>query len=294
MRVLIIGNPIAGRGRARRLIDDLIARLERHGHDVRALLTTGKGDARRWAGQVPGEVQRLVVVGGDGTLNEVINGLADPSRFPLTQLPLGTANIIARELNLPWDPAGVADVVTHGVIRPMDLGVMGSRRFIALASAGFDALVTRDIYENRRGSLGFRGYIRPVLRTLRRYRPPLLRVRVDDLPPATGAMVVVSNIRNYAGFFRITDQARCDSGFLDVAILHDGRIANLASCALSAFRGSLSRRSDVTMLRGRHIELDSDLPVPVQVDGDYVRTTPAVIDILPAALPFVTRSGNHS
>src|SRR5689334_8274981 len=90
MKLLIIGNPIAGGGKAKPRIEELVKRLTAAGHEVEAKLTRKAGDARAWANQVPPDIDRLIVAGGDGTLNEVLNGLNDPSRTPIVQMPVGT------------------------------------------------------------------------------------------------------------------------------------------------------------------------------------------------------------
>jgi YegS/Rv2252/BmrU family lipid kinase len=287
MRILVIGNPVAGRGRAARRITALELHLCHAGHEVEVYLTETGGDARRRAAQVRNEVDRIIVVGGDGTLNEVLNGLPDPAAIPLLLLPMGTANVLARELGLPRQPQHTADLMQRGVIRRLDMGTLGSRRFLALTSAGFDAMVTRDLCARRRGALGFTGYIPPILRMMGHYRAPHLEVAVDGQPPCQGAMVVVSNVRNYGGLFSVTDRARCDSGHLDVCVLHRGAIPNLCAYALSALRRGLSRRRDVTYLTGRSVRIESHDAVPVEVDGDYAQTTPAIIGVQPALVPMI-------
>ena len=287
MRILVIGNPIAGRGRAPRRITTLELNLCRAGHDVEVYLTTTSGDAGRRAAQVDGVIDRIIVVGGDGTLNEVLNGLPDPGRIPLLLLPMGTANVLARELGLPRQPEQTARLVEQGVVRRLDMGMLGQRRFLALASAGFDAMVTRDLLGRRQGALGFTGYIMPILRMMRHYRAPHLEVHVDGHPPCRGAMVVVSNIRNYGGVFSITDRACCDSGHLDICVLHRGAIPNLCAYALAALGRGLSRRPDVTYLTGRSIRIESPQEVPVEVDGDYAQATPVDIGVRPALVPMI-------
>jgi diacylglycerol kinase family enzyme len=190
-------------------------------------------------------------------------------------------------LGLPRHPGQTAGLVETGVVRRLDMGTLGQRRFLALASAGFDAMVTQDLCTRRRGVLGFTGYIPPIVRMMCRYRAPHLEVCVDAGPPCRGAMVVVSNVRNYGGLFRVTDRARCDSGHLDVCVLHRGAIPNLCAYALSALRRGLSHRRDVTYLTGRTVRIESGDAVPIEVDGDFVQTTPAEIGLQPALVPMV-------
>ncbi|MFW5653782.1 MAG: diacylglycerol/lipid kinase family protein, partial [Planctomycetota bacterium] len=118
MKILIIGNPVSGDGKAARRIGRLVEVLTRRGHVVQAMLTQQAEDTQRFARAIqPGQFDRLVVAGGDGTLNGVLNGLRRPDLLPLVPLSSGTANLLARELHLPQDPAGLADVLEQGVFR---------------------------------------------------------------------------------------------------------------------------------------------------------------------------------
>ena len=151
MRVLVIGNPVSGGGRSGRLLERLVRSLEQKGHAVDVFLTEGAGEARRRAEQLEAGADRLVVVGGDGTLNEVLNGLPDPSRIPLTQLATGTANLLAHDLRLPFSVSGMTRLLENGSVRRLDMGLARDRRFLLVVSAGFDAMVTHEVQANRSG-----------------------------------------------------------------------------------------------------------------------------------------------
>jgi YegS/Rv2252/BmrU family lipid kinase len=287
MRVQLIANPVSGRGRSRRLVACVTDLLRSGGHRTEVFWSRGPGDARENAGRLGSGVDRILVVGGDGTLNEVLNGLADPTRRPIAQLATGTANILAHELALPRDPEGVARMVSAGPVRRLDMGLAGERRFLMVASAGFDAMVTRRIALSRTATLGYLGYAAPILGALREYEPPRISVRVDDRPAIEGQLVLVSNTRNYGGLFTMADLARCDSGRLDVCVLRDGSLGGLARTAAAGLTGGLSRRDDVEYLTGRRIRIDSSQRVPVQIDGDHVGQTPIDIGLRPAHVPVV-------
>ena len=332
MSWLVIGNPIAGGGRGERGIAALERALRARGLAVETFLTRNGGDARRRAGELAPDVQGIAVVGGDGTINEVLNGLADPSRLLLAQLPLGTANILAHELRLPRSAAGVAEAIRRGRVQRMDMGVIAGageegrrekgegrrengdarvspdapapasrlpspfsplrappppRRFLLVASAGFDAMVTRDLLEHRRGALGYKGYVRPILRTLRHYRDPALSVSLDGGPPLPAALAVVSKVRNYGGLLAVTDRAACDSGHLDVCLFPRVTPRTLARYMWAAWRGRVSALPEVTYRTATRVRLDAVVPTAVQVDGDYYGTTPVELTLQPAAVGVV-------
>lgn len=292
MKILVIGNPISGGGRARGASEQLARALKDRGHQVEVFLTGAAGDGGRRAGEVEG-VEALVVVGGDGTLNEVVNGLADPSQVPFTQLPMGTANIFARELGLPFHPEGLAEVVDRGEVASVDLGSIGERRFLLVVSAGFDARVTAELKRSRKGRLGFLGYARPILECLREYRPPRLRVSVDGKGGFRGAWVVVTNTKNYGGLFTLAESASMSSGVLDVLVFERARPTDfLRYAATGVFAGGVSRRAGVTLVQGRQVRIEAEEPTDVEVDGDHFGLTPVELSLEPAAARvFVPASG---
>lgn len=288
MRVALIVNPISGRGRSPVLADRVAELLRREGHRVEVHRTRGSGDARELAGECEHSAERILVVGGDGTLNELLNGLEDPTRIPIAQLATGTANLLAHELRLPRDPRRVARLVVGGSVRMLDMGLVGRRRFLMVVSAGFDALVVQRIAQRRATTLGYLGYAAPILGALRHYTPPRISVRVDDHAAVEGQLVVVSNTRNYGGLFAMADLARSDSGHLDVCVLRDASVAGLVRAAVSALTGGLSRRDDVDYLTGRRIRVESEDPVQVEIDGDHAGTTPLDVRLRAAHVPILT------
>jgi len=300
VRVLIIGNPTSGGGKARAAIAALEAELSRRGHEVEAYLTKTAGDGGRRAGELGDRLDALVVAGGDGTLNEVLNGLEDPGAVPLTQLAMGTANILAHELRLPTAPGEVARMLEGGRLVAADLGELrrgggpgSARRFLMVVSAGFDALVTREIRQTRKGTLGYLGYVKPVMRVLARYRPPRLRVTVDGRGGYRGAWVIVSKTRNYGGLFTVAERARVDSGQLEVLVFERAGLPHLAEALLRGLGGrGLSTAPGVLATRGTRVRIESDEPVDVEVDGDHWGEVPAEVELHPGRVRlFVPQGG---
>jgi diacylglycerol kinase family enzyme len=287
VRVLIICNPISGGGRAAGLADKLRGLLDGRGHGVEVFLTSAAGDARRRASRAGSDVDRIVSVGGDGTLSEVLNGLEDPSRIPFTQLATGTANLLAHDLNLPYDAEGVARLLEHGTIRRLDLGFAGDRRFLMVVSSGFDAMVTLEAQGNRSGTMNYARWLPSIVKVLREYEPPCFTVNVDDLDPIEGQLVIVSNVRNYGGLFTVTDRAVCDSGYLDVCVLTRAALPGLLKALVGGLTGGLSRSEGVVYVQGTRIGVRSTRPVPVELDGDPFGTTPFDITLQPRTVPIV-------
>ena len=135
MRVLPIANPIAGRGGGPREAERLAGLLRRGGHHVEVCVTRGPRDAGRRVRGAEAQFDRIAVAGGDGTLNEVVNGVADPSRVPIAYLACGTGNMLSHELGLPASAEAVADLVAGQAIRRIDIGRVGEHRFLGLFTA---------------------------------------------------------------------------------------------------------------------------------------------------------------
>ena len=287
VKILVIGNPVSGGGRTRRRVARLVERLQQRGHHVELSLTQGAGDASKRAAAVNADVDRLVVAGGDGTLNEVLNGLPDPSSVPLAQLATGTANILAHELKFPYAPEAVAELVHAGPVRRLDMGLVGKRRFLMVVSCGFDAMVAREIQRTRGSKLGYVGYVAPILRVLRVYRRPRLTLQVDDGEPVQGELAIISNTRNYGGLFTVADRARSDSGHLDICVMQRATVPGLLKATVGGLTGGVSGQKGILYLTGQRISLGSDEPSPVEVDGDYYGTTPIEITMEPSVVPVV-------
>jgi len=289
VKILVIANPAAGTGRGRTRTQELVHALERRGHSVERFSTRRAGDARRRVAEAEGAVECIVAAGGDGTLNEVVNGLADPSRTPLVPLALGTANMLAGELGIPKQPEAIADVIEAGTLRRIDLGRVGASRFLGVVGVGFDASVTEAVRKTRKGTLGYPGYALPILRTLASYRAPKLKVRLDGQDPIACGFVIVAKLRDYGGLFAVTPDAKPDSGKLHLCMFRDATIPGLIRIVLPAWRGTLGARDDCTVTAAERIEIEAegDAPASVQLDGDAWGTTPIEITLAPRVVPML-------
>jgi YegS/Rv2252/BmrU family lipid kinase len=276
-RVLIVGNPIAGRGAARPAVERLCTALRARGHAVDLVWTGGPGDAARLAAEHGPGRDAVVAAGGDGTLREVYTGVQDLA--PLVPLALGTANMMARELAIPGDVERLVDLIEAGTERRIDVGRVGDACFLAVVGVGFDAMVTEVIARRRRGALGYRGYLLPILRAALRYRRPSLRVALDGRPPLACGFVIVSKIARYGGVMRLSDRARVDSGALEVCVVEPANACHLIFLAPFALTGTLHRAPGVRLESARTVRVEATEAVPVEVDGDYFGTTPLEIGI---------------
>lgn len=285
--ISMIANPSSGRGLAPKKVPLLISLLEENGDKVDVQWTEKPGDAQRLAQNIPENIDLLVVAGGDGTLNEVVNGVRHPFSTPVAMLPVGTANLLARELGLPHKVKKISKMIQNGKIQYIDIGMTKDRRFLLVLSAGFDSMVIQEIHRNRSGILGIRGYFSPIIRVFKRYRSPKLIVQVDDHPPVEIGFVIVSNIRSYGAFFSITDKARCDSGYLDICGIYKASGFALMKYSLYALFGKMSGRKDIFYARGKVVRIESESSIPIEIDGEHSGTTPVEVNMDCSRMPIL-------
>lgn len=288
MPVRIIANPIAGGGRGKTLAQALEHDL--HGKvDAVELCLTGKaGDGKTEAAR-PG-ADCIVAVGGDGSLNEVINGLPDLN-VPVALLPVGTANVVARELQIPSDSSFVARLIADNKTRPMDVGLCGERRFLLGAGAGYDAAVVAKVSEQRGRKSSKAKWVVPGVKTALTYRFPKIRVEVDGEPATdTAQYVVVGNCRYSAGAFAATPKALSDDGLFDVCMFHRLSLFKLTALSVAVWSPDFIDRPDITYVCGKEVRLSpaEDEAAPLQIDGDPAGTIPATFTLLERALRMYT------
>ena len=277
-RALVVANPIAGRGAGARTGREVEAGLRERGIETRLHLTSERGDAFRRLRSLEEGTDLVVSVGGDGTLREVLAGLVDPA-IPIGVIPLGTANVLALELGLSRDIHRGLEVICAREVQALDvLDVDGHLSFLVVG-AGFDAAVVRRVDRDRKGPITRWDYTRAVLSEVAGYEGARLAVEVDGQPvEGEFGQVLVSNGRGYAGLLRLAEDARLDDGQVEVYLFPAGSAGRMFARALRGVVGRLPA-GDVRMVRGRRVRIDSDRPVPYQVDGDARGETPVEIRV---------------
>lgn len=291
-RIKIIVNPVSGKGRALKLAESVASLLRDQGCTVELEATQKSGDARRLAGASAG-FQALAATGGDGTVNEVLNGLPAEQAPALAVLPSGTANVLAKELRLPRAPGGLARVLREGREAVWDLGVerRSGRKFLLFASAGYDAHVVHLFHATRTGPIHMAQYVYWGMKSIVEYEVPRITVELDGtVVTSEAAWVTISNVASYGGPLVFTPQARPDSRTFEVMIHRSRRRRDVVRMFFAAIlrwaTGYEHRMADVSFHQAVRIRLTSTdgRPVPVQVDGDPGGHLPADFENIPGAL----------
>ncbi len=293
-RLLVIYNPTAG-GSRRQRFEAVLAALADLGCPMDVRPTSGPGDAAALARDAdPAAYDLVVAAGGDGTINEVVNGLMGLNHVapPLAVLPLGTANVLAAELGLDLVPAHIARVIARGPVRSVSLGRASApdgegRVFSLMAGAGFDARVVAGIDLRVKRLLGKGAYVLQGLYQMSLRKPPPLSVTVDGRA-YEAASVVVSNARFYGGRYLLAPEARLEDPLLHVCLFRYGDTRSILRYALALQHGRLRQDDRFRIVTGRDIRIEGDPGAPLQADGDIIAHLPVRISALPDALRMVT------
>jgi YegS/Rv2252/BmrU family lipid kinase len=287
-RVLIIHNPTAGRQKHRRLVD-IVTRLDRVGATVVVRETTQRGDAEDFAAAASAEdFDAVVAAGGDGTVNEALNGLCrGAGGLALGVIPLGTANVLACEIGLaPRDLDGIAQAIAFSPTRRVHMGLANGRRFLLMAGVGLDAEVVEKINSALKRHTGKLAYIVESLKQAVGYDFPKLTIRADGVT-YEGRMAVACNGRYYGGPFVAAPDADLESPTLDVCILPNPGVAGMLRYGLALPLGKLSDLPEVRVISARSLVITGPRGAPVQGDGDIVARLPAEISIADETIELI-------
>jgi len=290
MNICVIANPVAGGGKARRRARSLQRRLHRLGHAVDLCVTKAAGDAERLArDRAAHGFDCFVSVGGDGTANEMLNGLSGREVL-FTVLGVGTANVVARQFGIPRDPAALAKVIHHAKSQRMDLGERDGRVFLLGAGAGLDAAITAEVKKRRGPTSSVWIWVWPVIKTVLGYRYPKIRVIADgEVLSETAEYAIVGNCVYSAGVFPSTPKADTADGLLDVCLLHDLTPWKCIALAVAVWWPSFVERSDVVYRQAREISVEpaGAEAAPLQVDGDPAGQLPARFRVVPGGAHII-------
>lgn len=289
-RLIAIANPISGRGHARRLLPHF-AELAREAEVVIDIaLTERAGHGRELAAAAREQgYDGVIAVGGDGTVNEIVNGLG-AFGLPLMVIPQGTGNVLAKELRASRKVMDYLEAVREWRIGKRDLGRMqDGRLFSCFVGAGFDGQCTRALAE-RDHSIHIAQYVPIMWGAVKHSDFRTLRVHSDDQCEAQVSYALVSITPEYGGPMWLTGKARPDDGRFDVLTLHE-RVTPLSLLKLVAFAmlRRMGKARSTRFFRTTKVKVEAEEDVPIQVDGDFAGFLPFEAEIIPNALNYFKR-----
>lgn len=289
-RILIIHNPTSGRGFGP--LRAVVPLLEKMGCRITVRPTTCRGDAQVFASEASDAAfDRIVVCGGDGTINEAVNGLSSSSP-PLAIIPAGTANVLAAEIGLGSRPEEIARTIVSGEARAVSVGAINGHKFLLMAGVGFDARVVATVSSRLKRAIGKGAYVLASLVQMIRGDFVRFEVLVDGVRHEA-ASVVVANAHYYGGKFVCAPEARLDSPILQVCLFERGSRFHVAVYGLALMLGFLPRAPGYRILPATRIEIRQPHGAPIQSDGDFVGVTPAEVSVTPRAARLVFPPGKR-
>jgi diacylglycerol kinase (ATP) len=295
-RLVLLSNLSAGPATGSGALEAARARLgERLGRWQEISLRPGE-DLIALAQEAAAQADVVLIAGGDGSVRAAAKALQG-SEVPLALLPFGTVNVLARELEIPLDdPVAAVDIALDGVPRRIDMGVCNDEPFLLVCSGGVDSATVAQVNLDIKNAVGGTAYAMAAVGALATFVPPRIRLVVDGdtVLESEVFLIAVSNTSLYGGDLRLLPEASIYDGLLDIAVFHApppatlirnaAFLPQLASVALGKHR----ENSTIQFYRGRNISIESDLPVPFQMDGDLFGETPVHLTLRPATLCVMT------
>lgn len=293
MPLVLLVNPSSAGGRAVRALRRIEQSLDVRRAEFRAQRTRslehGVEQALRAvdAGELP------VVLSGDGMLG-AIGGAMAGAETPLGIVPCGRGNDLARVLGIPEDPEAAIEIVLGGHSRRIDVGEVNGKRFLGIASVGFDSEASRVANETHflRGSLV---YAYAAIRTLIGWKPARFTIQVGERRErVSGYSVSVANSRAYGGGMLIAPDAELDDGRFDVVTIGEASKLRFVGNLPKVFKGTHVENDEVRVFRASRLELSASRPFPVYADGEHLTELPASLRVLPRALDVLVPAAAES
>lgn len=271
-RARIIYNPTSGKELFKRTLPDVLIKLEKAGFETSAYATEKIGDATTEAKRcLTQDYDVLIAAGGDGTLNEVINGIAEhPNRSKIGIIPMGTVNDFGRALHLPNDIMSAIDVIIEGHSTRVDIGKMNSRYFINLAAGGQLTQVSYETPSRLKSIVGPFAYYIKGFEMLPQMKAVDLRIEYDDEVFQGEALLFLLGLTNsMAGFEKLVPDAKLDDGYFTLIIVEKANLAELGHIMTLASRGEHIKHPKVHYKKAKSINISSFIDLQLNVDGEY-------------------------
>lgn len=268
---------------------DILERLDQGGIEASCHATTGEGDATDAAAEAVtrDDYDLIIAAGGDGTLNEVINGMAEkPNRPPLGVIPLGTTNDFARAMDIPknWEEACNLIIGQHS--RPIDLGKANNRYFINIAGGGKLTELTYEVPSKLKTMMGQLAYYLKGIEKMASLTPTELVIKANGRETMHDEFMLflIANSNSVGGFEKLAPDARIDDGLLDVIALRKCNLAEFVRIVSLALRGEHLQDKKIVYFRTNEMEVTSPGHVQLNLDGELGGTLPGQFSVLPSHL----------
>ena len=293
-RVLISVNPSAGARSGRPQVERLVELLRERHYTVEIITDLDEVAGKSAEAHKQGTLRAVVAAGGDGTAALVANRTGPG--VPMAVLPLGTENLLSKYVDVTADAKSMCETIAGGVTVRLDVGRAGERIFLLMAGCGFDAEVVRRLHSQRTGHISHLSYAKPILDSLRKYRYPRLRVSYEvqreghdqsQRHQIHACWVFVVNLPRYAAGLSFAPDAIGTDGLLDVCTFKDGSLWHGLLYLSGVVLGKHQTWDGCVIAQTRRVQIESDAPVPYQLDGDPGGYLPLEIEVLPGHLTLI-------
>ncbi|KAA3607063.1 MAG: hypothetical protein DWQ01_15265 [Planctomycetota bacterium] len=302
MRIGLLVNPRSGRGKARSFAPLMETSLRRRGHRWERLDSQDEAEAIRWVAERASDFERLLVLGGDGSLNAALNGL--PEQPPPTGLvPLGSSNLLGREMKLPKDPDTVTTMLETGRVLPLDVGLLSSpglgqkglgpegnqRRSFLCFDCGYGGELMRrmeDIRQRKSGTVFRPLYYPLIFKMFWDWKPKPQRVIADGEELGVFPYVIASSVRSYASPHLILGPTWVNDGYWDLYAMNRAGFWRLLPVAMRGMLSQVEGSPRVLHRRVRHLKVEGQ-PSELQIDGDFAGASPVEFQVTDFRLPLV-------
>lgn len=276
-RARVIYNPTSGRELFKRYLPDVLHKLERAGYETSCHATTGEGDATKAAREAAKRGFDVVIAaGGDGTLNEVVNGLVGQGKRPkFGIIPVGTTNDFARAIGISRSIEEATDIICQGYSIPLDIGRANDKYFINIAGGGRITEVTYEVPSKLKTMLGQLAYYLKGIEMLPSLHPTYVEIEYDGKMLCEEiTLFLITNTHSVGGFEKLAPDASVNDGMFDLLILKKGTLADLIKAASQAVRGEHLNNPQILYTQANRIKVYTPDKLMINLDGEYGGDTP--------------------
>jgi YegS/Rv2252/BmrU family lipid kinase len=282
---LLIYNPAAGRRVSSENIERLCRQFAREGWSVEPRPTPGPNSARSIIEEHRDSIDGVIILGGDGTINEALPALVNSGLF-LAVMPGGTANVLAREIRMPGRLPDAVTTLVQGSAIPVTIGEAGDRYFVAFLGIGFDAHVSAEVSLALKRRIGRGAYVWEAMNQIFRYDFPEARFRIngDEFRASFG---VIANSRLYGGNLVMAPRASLSSPELDLCLFQKGTPLHYLRYLVRVLLRNHLKVKGVQYMKVNEVRIESDQSIRYQVDGEPAGFLPVTVRSLPGALKLI-------
>lgn len=289
-RARIIYNPTAGRELFRKELPMVLEKLEQAGYETSAHATTGEGDATNEARlAVERKYDLVVVAGGDGTINEVVTGIAEAEYKPILGIvPAGTTNDFARALSIPRDIKKAVDIIVENRVQALDIGKVNDQYFVNIAGGGDLTELTYEVPIKMKSAIGQLAYYIKGIEMLPSLHPVSVTIEYDE-HVFTGEIMLflVANTNSVGGFEKLAPNALIDDGYFDLLILKKTSLPEFLRLATAGLRGAHIEEDKLIYAQAKRIKVTPNEKMLLNIDGEYGGELPGEIINLKQHISFI-------